>query len=87
MIELSQLYKKVNVNVEFSLSFETRTVLPPRDFYPQDSGFLLISGFLDITQDDILKSCGQMMFNTTMFTNVKDGYEWVNNEDACIGIF
>ena len=34
-----------------------------------------------------MKSCGEMMFNTTMFTNLKDGYIWVNKDDASIGNF
>ena len=34
-----------------------------------------------------MKSCGEMMFNTDMFTNVKNEYEWVSKEHPSIGIF
>ena len=34
-----------------------------------------------------MKSCGEMMFKTDMFTNVNNEYEWVSEEGASIGIF
>ena len=34
-----------------------------------------------------MKSCGEMMFKTDMFTNVNNEYEWVSDEGASIGIF
>ena len=34
-----------------------------------------------------MKSCGEMMFKTDMFTNVNNEYEWVREEGASIGIF
>ena len=33
-----------------------------------------------------MKSCGEMMLNTDMFANLKNGYEWMSNEDSSIGI-
>ena len=73
LIKPSMLCKEVIKNI---LLF-VKTV----EFMKQDYNF---SG---ITREDIMKSCGEMMFNTDMFTNVKNEYEWVSEEGASIGLF
>ena len=43
--------------------------------------------FSGVTREDVMKSCGEMMFKTEMFTNVNNEYKWVSDEGASIGIF
>jgi len=80
LIPLTKSMKK-DALIELSLVL---TKLRPFD----DTGFDKTIKALQrgVTREDVMKSCGEMMFKTDMFTNINNEYEWVSEEGASIGL-